>query len=238
MVEANLGGRPRPVSQQAYLAICQIPEAEMKLIFLRLGGYSLRVCRAHRWRTKNAQNLPDGETPASLVTKAFELVLSGKRDWDPVTGPPLEKYLMDVIDSLISNLSTSCDNRILVSVPQAREGLEPAEMESRTPPPSAEWLASSGRSPEDILLAREQAAMEEQALDMLIDECEDHTEARVVLQETFDGCEKSSQIAAKTGLSITQVYNASKRISERIGAVRRRLGLTPTRPAARGGSDD
>ncbi len=87
---------------------------QWKEILLRLQRYAISVSRRLRWRSRNYQHLPNGETPDSVVSMAIEKVLTGERVWNPETHPDLTKYLRDVIDSLLSHLRTSLDNALFV----------------------------------------------------------------------------------------------------------------------------
>ena len=55
--------------------------------------------------------LAGGKTPEDLAADAILKVLGGDRVWDPGRGPLLP-YLEGVVDSLISHLAASADNRI------------------------------------------------------------------------------------------------------------------------------
>lgn len=113
------------MKKQAYEVLSQITPQMIK----ELGLYASSVSRNLRWRTENSEELPGGETPGSIVSKAIKLVLQGTleepskgsppfkagvRRWDPQKHPDLKKYLMDVIDSLLSNLVKSRENRIFI----------------------------------------------------------------------------------------------------------------------------
>jgi hypothetical protein len=167
------------LKNQAYEILSQITPRMIK----ELGRYASSVSRPLRWRTGNPKELPGGETDESIVSKAIQLVLkgaleessgvksspkAGSRRWDPQKQPNLQKYLMDVIDSLLNHLAHSPDNKIFTRIPDKGLGKWEAGLKPRTA--DTEWLVRTSRSPEELLLQREKAELEDRALDMLEEE--------------------------------------------------------------------
>jgi len=101
------------LSQEARAALAQLSDDALQTLILELGRYALSVSRRLYWRTGNAVDLPRGETVDSIVSKALTKVLTGERRWNPQTAPDLQKYLMGVIDSLLSHLAQHNDNTTL-----------------------------------------------------------------------------------------------------------------------------
>jgi hypothetical protein len=217
-----------------------MPAAELDQLLLRLGGYALRVSRDLYWRTGNPEELPGGETVGSIVSQAVAKTLSSERNWNPETHPSLEKYLMDVIDSLLNHLATSFDNTNFAMIPELLDGdgkplpdIRPSQSL-----PGAQWLAHAMQDPETKILAEEDAHIRQQAFDMLVAESDSDPQLKKVLEAIFDGCESSRSIAEKTGLTRTEVYNANKRLATKAHSIRRRLIPTNESPATRGKRDD
>ena len=107
------------MSTEAHAALARLPEIELQRMIMELGRYALSVSSKLRWRTRDATQLPRGETVDSIVSLAFTKVLNGERQWDPVHAPDIKKYLMDVIDSLLYHLATSRDNTTITAIPSA-----------------------------------------------------------------------------------------------------------------------
>jgi hypothetical protein len=80
-------------------------------IGVRLTAYATWKARNLRWRTGRTDLLAGGKTPEDIAADAILKVLGGDRVWDPDHGPLLP-YLEGVVDSLISHLAESADNRI------------------------------------------------------------------------------------------------------------------------------
>jgi hypothetical protein len=212
------------VKREAYEAVSKISDAEWSEIALDLGRYALSVSRNLRWRTRNPVELPGGETVTSIVSKAIEKVLSGERDWDPISDPDVRKYLRSVIDSLLNHLAESQDN-VLVRVAPAPGSADFAAWEtgSRKRDPAADWLVPPNRSPEAAVLQREQPALEDRALELLLEECADDPVLIQVLEAMMDGCEKPAEISEAKGIPVKDVYNAVKRMDRKLELVRKRL---------------
>lgn len=224
------------MDEKAYQVLSQMPEAEWTKIILRLGRYALRASRNLHWRTENTQQLPGGETVESIVSKAIEKLFSGKRNWNPDADPSLEKYLMDVIDSLLNHLAESDDNTKFTIIPERydEDGNPLPDIQAGQTEIGAEWLAPACQTPEAKLLEEERARRDEQVVCALIDECADDPVLKKVLEAMVDGCDNPRSIAEKAGLTRTDVYNANKRLDTKIASLRKRLSLGTTLPATKG----
>jgi len=188
-----------------------------------------------RWRTGNKRELPGGETADSIVSKALEKIFSGERKWDPDANPSLKKYLMDVIDSLLSQLANGEDNRkfeIILDKRDEDDNLRPEKQPQ--PEASTEWLARPPLTPEDEILEQEQNQRNQEALWALINDCDDDPVLKKVLEAMFDGHENPRSIAAKTGITPQEIYTANKRLDTKIAALRKRLVVESTLPVLKG----
>jgi hypothetical protein len=212
------------VNPKAYEALSRIPDEEWLAMTPRLARYALSVSRDLRWRTRDSEELPGGETVTSIVSKAIEKIYSGERDWDPDKEPDLEKYLRSVIDSLLNHLATSLDN-VIVTVPPGPESDDAADWETGSPQrdPAADWLVPPSKSPEAVLLRREEAVLEDHALELLLDECVQDSVLMKVLEAMMDGSSKAAEISRVTGIPIKDVYNAAKRLDRKLEIVRKRI---------------
>lgn len=218
------------MNPEAQAALARITEDEWKQIAVELSWYALGVSRHLRWRTRNPVELPGGETVGSIVSLAIEKVLKGERSWDPGTHPDLRKYLMDVIDSSLNHLATGADNTLLVSL--RNEGLEDSSssLTPDRPAPREEWLSRPAASPETLLLDRERASLEDRALELLIDECEDNPVLKKMLEAMFDGYEKPGEISEAKGIPVKEIYNAAKRLDRKCELIRRRVQQETAKP--------
>ena len=212
------------MNTKALDAVSEISTEKWKDIALELGRYALSVSRKLRWRTQNPVELPGGETVDSIVSKSIEKLFSGDRHWDPDKEPDVKQYLMGVIDSLLNHLADSKENTLITVTPEPGSTDAPA-WESGSPKrdPAADWLVPARPSPEALVLKQERAHLEDRALDLLIDECADDEILINVLEAMMDGHEKPAEIAKAKGMSIKEVYNATKRLDRKLENVRGRI---------------
>lgn len=89
----------------------QLGQVDWADVGIRLTAYATWKARNLRWRTGLSDALAGGRTPEDLAAEAILKVLTGERGWDPQRGALLP-YLEGVVDSLVSHLADSADNRI------------------------------------------------------------------------------------------------------------------------------
>ena len=211
---------------EAHAALANLSEDALKKLILELGRYALSVSRSKaRWRTANAVELPRGETVDSIVSLAFEKVLSGERHWEPQREPELKWYLMGVIDSLLSHLARHQDNRRLAALPtlEPSSGQGAAEQAGSS---AAPWHAQPLLDPETVLLQKEQEAREQQGLQLLTEAAQDDPLVAQIIQAMRHGHHKAGEIATVLGIAVTEVYKAMKRLDRKIIRVRQQVTET------------
>jgi DNA-directed RNA polymerase specialized sigma24 family protein len=86
-------------------------EADWEDLGIRLVAYATWKAGNLRWRTGHSWELAGGRTPEDIVSDAIVKVVEGTRRWDPERGPLLA-FLQGVVDSLMSHLVESADNRM------------------------------------------------------------------------------------------------------------------------------
>ncbi len=204
--------------RDAHQALAQLSEADLGMMIKELGRYALSVSRGKpRWRTDDPMNLPRGESVDSIVSLAFEKVLTGERDWNPEKEPDLKIYLLGVIESLLSHLSRHKDNTIVTAMPEAAEPSDPGQGESPA------WQAQPPADPETALLVQEQKQYEAQAVQLLLDTSQDDPLVAQMIGAMQAGCGKAGDIAEVLGIPVTEVYNAMKRLDRKIVRTREQL---------------
>jgi hypothetical protein len=220
------------VRSKTYEVVSRISEDEWRSIALELERHALSVSRNLRWRTRNALELPGGETVDSIVSKAIEKLFFGERDWDPETQPDLRAYLKGVIDSLLNHLAVSQENRLLTLVPEpGSKDASAWERGSSKRDPVADWLVPSSRSPEAAVIFQEQTALEDRALELLIDECAVDAILIAVLEAMMDGIETPAEISKAKGIPVQDIYNATKRLDRKLELIRKRIASEQNTPA-------
>jgi hypothetical protein len=204
------------LSQEARAVLAQLSDDALQTLILELGRYALSVSRRLYWRTGNAVDLPRGETVDSIVSKAFTKVLTGERRWNPQTAPDFQKYLMGVIDSLLNHLAQHKDNTTLRAVPRRHDGSDAP----LSPAPGASDWHQEPQDPESVLLHHEQTAYEDRVLQYLLDVSEDDPLVTQIIQAMRNGHDKPGDVATALGMSVSDVYNAMKRLDRKMMRVR------------------
>lgn len=200
------------------------PDNELEKMILELGCYALKVRNEYRWRTRDREALPKGETVKSVVSLALERVLTGERRWNPAQQPDFMKFMRDVIDSLINHLARSKDNALLTALPeQFGEDEISWRAESDNARPGAEWLARSAATPEQALLDEESQGLNDKAIRILLEECVGDQTLTKIVGAMLKGCDHCGEIASAVGIEVKEVYNAMKRLDRRVASVSRRM---------------
>jgi len=205
--------------RDAHQALARLSEADLGKMIKELGRYALSVSRSKpRWRTNDPINLPRGESVDSIVSLAFEKVLTGERAWNPAKEPDLEMYLMGVIDSLLSHLSRHKDNTAVIAMPETSEHLNRGE---------GAWQAQPLADPETALLVQEQKRYEARVVQLLLDTSQDDPVVAQIIRAMQAGHARAGDIAEVLGIAVTEVYNAMKRLDRKIVRTREQLHDVP-----------
>jgi len=76
----------------------------------RLLRHASNKIRRLRWLGEKNGQPPKGAEPTDVVHAVIEKVFAGTRNWSPAKHPDLLKYLLDVVDSEVSNLVMLTEN--------------------------------------------------------------------------------------------------------------------------------
>lgn len=206
----------------------QMQEEELARLIKVLGFYTLKESRKLFFRTGRSGEMPSGYDVESVVNEAFTRVLTGQRRWDPKQDPDFKKYLMNVIDSILSHLATGKDNEMLRGAANA-EGDEDSshwEAGSKERRPEREWLARGAQRADEELIESERLEEEDRVLQMLVEECSGDPVLARVLQVRREYDAEPAEISELTGIPVKEVYNTMKRLDRKIALIRRRLNET------------
>lgn len=158
------------------------------------------------WRGVRRGSAPGGIEAPDLAATALELVILGKRSWDRAAYPDFEVFLRGVVDSLISNLVRSLENRRTRRIGHP----DPAE-ESSDP----EGFAGREPGPVELLVSRED---QEAFRAAVIKALEGDGEAFQVLECLEAGITKPAEIAAYLGLPVSEINNTQRRLRRKLGS--------------------
>lgn len=110
----------------------RLKEQPWEKIILKLDAYALHKARRKYWPSgsSDGHTLIGGCSPQDVAREAIRRVFEGGRKWDPEKDPDLLKYLKGVVDSILSAMVDSVENRE-VRAPSFYDESDPADDEDR-----------------------------------------------------------------------------------------------------------
>jgi RNA polymerase sigma factor (sigma-70 family) len=173
----------------------------------RLVKYALDKTRRLYWQGKLGGDLPGGQQAEDLVEEAIEKVRSGERKWNPYDQPDLYEYLRSVIDSLISHLVNSRENRVVIRLVPNDDDKDPI---NRFPDRAA--------TPLDRLLQEEREASSERWFWGFHSSLADDPPLQRYIECIYEYPTniKPSAIAEQLGITLAEIYNLKKRLKRRL----------------------
>jgi DNA-directed RNA polymerase specialized sigma24 family protein len=168
--------------------------AYCKIVHLRWRGFNL----------KQGAATPGGIEPQDVAAQAIVDVIDGTRRYDPLTHPNLLRFLKGVVDSQVSNLVRSAENRKARRFPSPAEADgEPCEYEVRDPWPD----------PADMVADEESMELFQKAIRAAL---KDDTLALEVLRCLDADITKPSEMAEVLGRDVHEINNAQKRLRNKV----------------------
>lgn len=232
---------------QARLYLDALSAEEQDKLLFNLTKYAKNKAKnRYFWRTGTHTDLPDGETAPSIVSLAFERVLTtdkndkNSRNWNPETAPDFYKYMLGVIDSLLFHLATGEDNTILVNENNRQYARKDEETSVGVLAASeekfiaakatrkfedSEWLVRNQPSPEDELVAAEEKAFNDQVLQTIYEAATDDAEVSAMIEAMDYNYKASREIAEFTGIDVDRIYNARKRLNTIVTKVKQQFDI-------------
>jgi DNA-directed RNA polymerase specialized sigma24 family protein len=166
------------------------------------------------WRGSRDGHPPGGIQPGDIVQTVYEKVLSGTRNWNPDKHPDLFEYLRDQVDSEISNLVCSAENRRF----RPEAALPVGKLER-------------GDVPEVPVLADENERQSEEFLLGFLDVLKHEPDLQKVVEAIVDGVGKPGDIAQHLGVRVEEIYSRRKKLIRRLEDYRagRAAAITPSK---------
>ena len=161
-------------------------------------------------RVKKGQSFM-GFDAADIAANAIVRVIVGKRKWNVEAYPNFSRFLESVVDSIISALVRSPENRRV-------RRLEPVEDDESCG--SGFEPASGMATPDEICELAEWGEKFKTALDK---ELGDDSVSKGLFECLHAGITDRSEIAEYLELTVTEIYNAQKRLNGRIASVLKKL---------------
>jgi hypothetical protein len=182
-------------------------EDQLRVLLERL------TCHAHckivhlRWRgftLKKGGAAPGGIEPQDVAAQVIVDVIDGTRRYDPLTHPDLLRFLKGVVDSQVSNLVRSAENRKTCRFPAPAEADgEPCEYEVRDPWPD----------PADVIADEESMELFRKAIRAAVG---DDPLALEVLRCLDAEITKPSEMVEVLGRDVHEINNAQKRLRNKV----------------------
>jgi DNA-directed RNA polymerase specialized sigma24 family protein len=158
-----------------------------------------------RWRNSWNGSPPGGAEALDIVQEVILKVFAGERRWSPEKHPDLFLWLRDQIDSVISSLVLSGENRKFI-----------------TPTPGAEdstFERIDGDTPESILIKQQEEDESETILLELLELLQSDPDLQrlvTTIIESQDGVPKRSDLAASLGITPKELDAWRKRLFRRV----------------------
>lgn len=184
----------------------RLQKQDWPIIILRLEAYAARRVSRLSWR-RGREALPDGKQSHDLamgaITQAFGI--EGDRKWNYEKHPDLLKYLMDTVDSLVSNLVRSSEHK------------------STAKSSTNEFKKNNDPVHQGSIKSDYEAQIDNKALVDKIHECtEGEDELEVIFQCLLEGM-TPREIAEEYGFLRDHVYQLTRKLERRVRAA----GLKP-----------
>ena len=167
----------------------------------RLLRHAQNKIRRLTWRGSWGGVPPGGIQPDDIVHEVYEKVLAGTRKWEPAKQPDLFEYLRDQVDSEISNLVTSSDNKRV----RAEGNLRPGVLEK-----------VDEESPEEILLDKERKRESDEFVLGFMEFLEGQPELQQIVEAIVGGVEKRAELATHLHTTVEQIDSCKKRLKRRL----------------------
>ena len=182
-----------------------IPDQKWPEIVDRLTLHAACKLRKLAWRGVSwgrGGRPPGGIEPADIAADAILSVIAGERTWNQTKQPCFLTFLKGIVDSKVSHLVESCDNRVSIRLTDRTDHEDcPCSSRNDTRPPD-EIVADSELAAK--FRAEMLAAIEGDQLATQLFEC---FEADIT---------NRSEIAEVLGVSVADVDNARKRLARRV----------------------
>jgi hypothetical protein len=180
-------------------------------MLLDLAGYAAFRARNYWWRSGNQQDLAKGMHLKDVVQEAVARVLQESRRFDANRGALLP-YLKGVIDSIISNLADSIDNRSQSRFPEygssEPESIDRLRLMGLGIDPN-EWFGETENQSVEARMSHEE--LSEPQIVALVQAIDD-AELRTLFNAIREVGGKPADIAHYLGISKVKVYDGIRRL--------------------------
>jgi DNA-directed RNA polymerase specialized sigma24 family protein len=177
----------------------------------RLLYYADSKIRRLRWLGERNGRPPRGAEAGDIVHQAIEKVFDGRRRWDPLSQPELLRYLLDLVDSEVSNLVTLAENRKTRRLIATRQSDEGEGLPGDDFPDTRSNL-------EETALDEEAQRQGEDFVLALWESLAGETDLQEIVDAIVDDVAKPAEIARRLGVRVDEIYARKKRLRHRLEA--------------------
>ncbi len=154
--------------------------------------------------------VPGAAGAQDFAAEAIEAFLDGTRKWDKTKHPDFLQFLQSVVDSKISHLVESVENRKTRRINTAKKDNEPAYR-----------LRGKSKRPDEIVIDEEGRLRTREAV---LAELGDDELAKSIFECIEAEITKPAEIAEYLGLDVSDVNNAQKRLRRAVDKAFVKLG--------------
>lgn len=176
----------------------------------RLTQYAACKLVRRTWRgvrVKAASIVVKGSEAADIAADALVLVIEGKRAWNQEAYPDFLQFLKGVVDSKVS---------AMVRSPENRRSRQPAPSPATGEPMTPDDYAADVPTPDKFV---EDAEWGEKFRAAVAKEVGEDSISLGLFECLDAGYTKRADIAATLGVSVEDIYNAQKRLKKRVATV-------------------
>jgi DNA-directed RNA polymerase specialized sigma24 family protein len=177
----------------------------------RLLRHASSKIRRLRWLGEKNGQPPKGVQPQDVVQEVIEKVFAGTRNWSPAKHPDLLLYLLDVVDSEVSNLATLAEN----ARTQRATDVDPA---GTAPGGGPDGLSDGRPTPEATELEREAQRQGDDFATEFWASLAGEPELQEVVEAIIDDVTRPAEIAARLSVRVDEIYARKKRLRLRLAA--------------------
>ncbi len=167
----------------------------------RLILFSIWLARKYGCSGNSA--LPGGKEPKDIAYEAIEKVLNGTRDWNPDKYPDLLIHLQWIVRSDMGHLFDSY---------KKASRMPDIDIQSYE---TSQGVTSIQKNPEEVLILKEQRAIEDHLKEELYKEVAGDDDLETVLLLIDDDVWKPKEIAEKMGKEVSEVYTLRRKLTRK-----------------------
>lgn len=177
----------------------------------KLTYYALKKIKRRYWLGVFGGPTPAATEAEDIVMKCIKKVLDGQRCWEPEKYPDLYRFLLGVIDSEVSHLVESWENRYFLREEALAGDCNGEETKDF-------WQAVPDLNPtiETKLINQEIEEKSEKFFQEFYESVQDSPKLQMVLDSIFEGHIKRADIAENIGITVKEFDNLKKQLRRRL----------------------